>query len=97
MDNIRSDQRRAEFYANRVLCALRHITDIVQHMYRSGGFPHTEVQELETLRENLRAIYGLTVQLPVMHSYSYRPQVVVVRPGETKVHHPSKTAIMFAE
>ncbi|KAM7425698.1 hypothetical protein ABFA07_022906 [Porites harrisoni] len=27
MDNIRSDQRRAEFYANRVLCALRHITE----------------------------------------------------------------------
>ena len=75
MDNIRSDQRRAEFYANRVLCALRHITDIVQHMHRSGGFSHTEVQELETLRENLRAIYGLIVQLPVMHGYSYRPQV----------------------
>ena len=29
MDNIRSDQQRAEFYANRVLCALQHITDIV--------------------------------------------------------------------
>ena len=75
MDNIRSDQRRAEFYANRVLCALRHITDIVQHMYWSGGFPHTEVQELETLQENLRAVYGLIVQLPVMHGYSYRLQV----------------------
>ena len=75
MDNICSDQRSAEFYANRVLCALRHITDIVQHMYRSGGFPHTEVQELEMLRENLRAIYGVIVQLSVMHGYSYRPQV----------------------
>ena len=75
MDNIGFDQWRAEFYANRVLCALRHITDIVQHMNRSGGFPHTEVQELETLQENLRAIYGLIVQLPVMHGYSYRLQV----------------------
>ena len=75
MDNIRFDQWRAEFYANRVLCALWHITDIVQHMYWSGGFPHTEVQELETLQENLRAIYGLIVQLPVMHGYSYRLQV----------------------
>ena len=75
MDNIRFDQWRAEFYANRVLCALRHITDIVQHMYWSGGFPHTEVQELETLQENLRAVYGLIVQLPVMHGYSYRLQV----------------------
>ena len=44
-------------------------------MYQSGGFPGTEVQELETLRENLRAIYGLIVQLPVMHGYSYRRQV----------------------
>ena len=75
MDNIGFDQWRAEFYANRVLCALRHITDIVQHMNRSGGFPHTEVQELETLQENLRAIYGLIVQLPAMHGYSYRLQV----------------------
>lgn len=49
MDNIHSDQQRAEFYANRVLCALWHITDIVQHMNRSGGFPDKEVQELETL------------------------------------------------
>ena len=75
IDNIRSDQRRAEFHANRVLCALRHITDIVSHMHQTGGFPDREVQELETLRENLRAIYSLIVQLPVIHGYSYRPQV----------------------
>ena len=75
VDSIRSDQRRAEVYANRVLCALRHITDIVSHMHQTGEFPDTEVQELETLRENLRAIYSLIVQLPVIHGYSYRPQV----------------------
>ena len=75
IDNIRSDQRRAEFYANRVLCALRHITDIVSHMHQTGGFPDREVQELEKLREKLRAIYSLIVQLPVIHGYSYRLQV----------------------
>ena len=65
MDNIRSDQRRAEFYANRVLCALRHITDIVQHMHRSGGFSHTEVQELETrftLPEEKRGLLVVTAR-----------------------------------
>ena len=44
------------------------------HMQRAGCYPPIEVQEMETLRENIRAIYILLVQLLVMYGYSYRPQ-----------------------
>lgn len=74
MENIRSNLQRAEFYANRLLCALRHLGNIVMHMQHAGGYPPIEVQQMETLRENIRTIYILLVQLPVMHGYSYRPQ-----------------------
>ena len=74
MENIRSNLQRAEFYANRLLCALRHLGNIITHMQHAGGYPPMEVQQIETLRENIKAIYTLLVQLPVMHGYSYRPQ-----------------------
>ena len=91
MDNIRCDQRRGEFYANRLLCALRHLTDILAHMHRTGGFPPTEIQELQTLRENMKAIYTLILQLPVMHGYSYRPQTEQASgPGRPRYCIPSE-------
>ena len=74
MDNVRSNQQRAEFYANRLLCALRHLSNILAHMQHAGGYPPVEVQEVQTLHGNIKAIYILIVQLPIMQGYSYRPQ-----------------------
>lgn len=74
MDNVRSNQQRAEFYANRLLCALRHLSNILAHMQHIGGYPPVEVQEVQTLHGNIKAIYILIVQLPIMQGYSYRPQ-----------------------
>ena len=66
MDNVTSNQQRAEFYANRLLCALRHLSNILAHMQRIGGYPPVEVQEVQTLHGNIKAIYILIVQLPIM-------------------------------
>ena len=43
------------------------------HLQRSGINPPDELQELQTLQENLKAIYTLLYELPVMHGYAYRP------------------------
>lgn len=53
--------------ANWVLSALPHLINIVDHMHQTGGFPDMEVQELETLHKNMRTIYGLILQVSVMH------------------------------
>ena len=34
MENVRSNQQRAEFYGNRLLCAFRHLSNILAHMQR---------------------------------------------------------------
>ena len=43
-------------------------------MLHAGGYPPVEVQEVQTLHGNIKAIYSLIVQLPIMQGYSYRPQ-----------------------
>ena len=71
--NIMQDRERCEFYANRILCALRHMVLNNVHLQHSGNNHPDELQELQTLQENLKAIYTLLSGLPVMHGYAYRP------------------------
>jgi len=74
MDNSNQDQQRGEFYANRLLCAMGHLTHIIVHMEHTGSHTAAELQELKRLRDNIKVIYMLLLQLPVMHGYAYRPQ-----------------------
>ena len=71
--NIMQDRERCKFYANRILCALRHMVLIIVHSQQNGNNYPDELQELQTLRENLKAIYTSLFELPVMHGYAYRP------------------------
>ena len=71
--NIRQDRQRCEFYANRVLCAMRHLACIVIYMQQSSLYTGEQIQQLQDLRDNLRAIYTLIYELPVMNGYAYRP------------------------
>ena len=71
--NIMQDRERCEFYANRILCALRHMVLINVHLQQSGNNHPDELQEIQTLQENLKAIYTSLFELPVMHGYAYRP------------------------
>ena len=70
---IMQDRERCEFYANRILCALRHMVLINVHLQQSGNNHPDELQEIQTLQENLKAIYTSLFELPVMHGYAYRP------------------------
>ena len=54
--NIRQDRERCEFYANRVLSAMQHLACIIVYMQHTNGHPPDQVQELQTLRDNLKAI-----------------------------------------
>ena len=71
MENVHSNLQRADLYVNRLPCALRDLGNIVMQMQHGGGYPPIEVQQIETLRENIRTIYILLVQLPVTYAYSY--------------------------
>ena len=73
MPNIRHDRERCEFYANRVLCAMRHLASIVVYLQHGNGHPPDQIRQLQTLRDNLKAIYNLLFELPVMNGYAYRP------------------------
>lgn len=74
MENINQDQQRGEFYANRLLCAVGHLTNIIVHMEHTGSHTAAEMLEIQRLRDNVKTIYTLLLQLPVMHGYAYRPQ-----------------------
>lgn len=74
MANINQDQQRGEFYANRLLCAVGHLTNIIVHMEHTGSHTAAEILEIQRLRDNVKTIYTLLLQLPVMHGYAYRPQ-----------------------
>lgn len=71
MENINQDQQRGEFYANRLLCAVGHLTNIIVHMEHTGSHTAAEMLEIQRLRDNVKTIYTLLLQLPVMHGYAY--------------------------
>ena len=75
MPNLQQNRDRCEFYANRVLAAMRHLFNIWLHLQRTGTRSPEEITRFKTLRDNLKAIYELLYQLPVMGDYSYRPAV----------------------
>ena len=43
------------------------------HLQQSDNNHLDELQEIQTLQENLKAIYTSLFELPVMHGYAYRP------------------------
>ena len=71
--NMMQDRERCKFYANHILCALRHMVLINVDLQHSGNNHPDELQELQTLQKNLKAIYKLVYELPVTHGYAYRP------------------------
>ena len=73
--NIRQDQNRCEFYANRLQAALSHLCSIGIYLERENHpFPEERVQ-LRRLRDNVRGIYEHIYSLPIMGSYCYRPDL----------------------
>lgn len=52
---------------------MRHLAYIVIYMQQSSLYTVEQIQQLQDLRDNLRAIYTLVYQLPVMDGYAYRP------------------------
>ena len=43
-------------------------------MEHTGSHTAAEMLEIQRLRDNVKTIYTLLLQLPVMHGYAYRPQ-----------------------
>lgn len=78
--NIKQDRNRCEFFANRILSALRHIYNIVVFCERSTSFQEETVAHLKLLSGNLKSLYSDICSLPAMNSYSYRP--VTERSGQ---------------
>ncbi|XP_078362786.1 uncharacterized protein LOC144646946 [Oculina patagonica] len=52
---------------------MRHLASIVVYLQHNNGGPPDLMTRLQTLRDNLKAIYSLLFQLPVMNGYAYRP------------------------
>ena len=75
MDNLRQNRDRCEFFANRILAAMRHVYNVWLYLQRAGTYSEEQIARLKTLRDNLKAVYELMFRLPVMRDYSYRPEV----------------------
>ena len=61
MPNLQHNRDRCEFYANRVLAAMRHLFNIWLHLQRTGTRSPEEITRFKTLRDNLKAIYELLI------------------------------------
>ena len=68
--NIRQNQNRCEFYANRIQAALVHLSNICI-FWREVALNHL----MSWLCCGVRVLYDKLYKLPVMGSYSYRPPV----------------------
>lgn len=95
--NIRQDHERCEFYANRLLCAMWHLACIVIYMQQNSLYTGEQIQPLQDLRDNLRAIYTLIYELPVMNGYAYRPPTAQPRSRTAQISFIFGTVSMPSE